>query len=223
MEFFQQPYRRAEQDRVARQHGGMAEVLSNHRLAQAICTDKNQVSALGQKVQRQSALNDVAFDLLGPGPVEVGHGLELLNLRHPQPAFQTAMSAFGGLGLRQLLQDLARRPAQFGGPRQKVIQLAGNGAQADLVQLRWQAMIRHRHRACGRVHRRSPDWGRTSSAWASGWRLRSTAGNGAERWCRRSRKATDEARGVSRSKASFTARRKAAAPYRSSSRSSCAV
>ena len=36
-------------------------------------------------------------------------------------------------------------------------------------------------------------------------------------------KATDEARGVSRSKASFTARRKAAVPYRSSSRSSCAV
>src|SRR5260370_15612154 len=62
----------------------------------------------------ESPSNDVAFDLGGPGPVEVGHGFELLDLGKAQPPFQTAVGAFGGLGLRQMFQNLARRPALSG-------------------------------------------------------------------------------------------------------------
>jgi hypothetical protein len=36
------------------------------------------------------------------------------------------VGAFGGLGLGQTFQHLARRPALFGGPRQKVVQFAGH-------------------------------------------------------------------------------------------------
>ena len=88
-----------------------------------------------EKVQRQGAFDDIAFDLGGPGPVEVGHGFELLDAGEAQAPFQTAVGAFGDFGLCQMFQDLARRPALFGGPRQKVVQFGGQGAQADLFEL----------------------------------------------------------------------------------------
>jgi hypothetical protein len=40
-----------------------------------------------------------------------------------------------------MFQNLAR-PALFGGPRQKVVHLGGKGVQADLFQLRRQAIAR---------------------------------------------------------------------------------
>lgn len=64
---------------------------------------------------------------------------------------------------------------------------------------------------------------RFRSPCASGWRLRSSAGSGVERWFRRNRKATEEARGVFLFSASRMACAKAATPYSSSSRSSCAT
>ena len=57
----------------------MTDVLSDHRLAQAVAADQDEVAAFGKEVQRQSALDDVAFDFGGPGPFEVGHGFESLD------------------------------------------------------------------------------------------------------------------------------------------------
>ena len=125
---------------MTRQHRLVADVLGNHGLAQTVGADQDQVAGFGEKVQRQRPFNDVAFDLGGPGPVVVGHGLKLLDLGEAQPPFQTAVGAFGGFGLRQMFQNLARRPALFGGPRQKVVYSAGHGVQADLFQLRRQAI-----------------------------------------------------------------------------------
>src|SRR5262249_48314417 len=95
-----------------------------------------------------------------PGPVKVGHGLKLFDFGEEQPLLQTAMGAFGGLGLYQMFQNLARGPALFGGPSQKVIHLSGYSAQADLLQFRRQAMAGGlRRRVGGRVHHKSPDRG----------------------------------------------------------------
>ena len=110
-----------------------------------------------KKVQRQRAFDDIAFDLGGPGPVEIGHGLEALDAGEAQAPFQAAAGAFGDFGLGQLFEDLVRRPAGFGGAREKVVQLRGQGAQADLLELSRQAIVRSRRLGCGRVHRRSPD------------------------------------------------------------------
>ena len=121
--------------------------------------DQDQVAGLGEEVQRQRAFDDIAFDLGGPRPIEVGHGFELLDLGKAQPPFQAAVGAFGGFGLRQMFQNLARRPALFGGPRQKVVHFAGQGVQADLLELRRQAIARGRRHAGGRAHRKSPDRG----------------------------------------------------------------
>ena len=200
------------------QHGGVTDVLGDHRLAQTVAADQDEVAGFGKKVQRQSALDDVAFDLGGPGPIEVGHGFESLDAGRPQSPFQTAARAFGGFCLGELFEDLMRGPASLGGTRQEVIQLRGQGAQADLLELSGQTIVRRRRRLeCGRVHRRSPDHAAGHRAIGpAGWWLRSRA-SGRRRGWRRSRKATEEARGVLRSSASTMARRKAAAPYSSSS------
>ena len=112
-----------------------------------------------KKIQRQRAFDDVAFDLGGPGPIEVGHGLEAFDAADPQAALQAAARAFGGFCLGEFFEDLMSGPAGLGGARDEVIQLRGQGAQADLLELRGEIIVRHRRRCleCGRVHRRSPD------------------------------------------------------------------
>ena len=84
-------------------------------------------------------------------------GLNLLMPDDPQAAFQAAARAFGGFCLGQLLQDLMRGPAGLGGTREKVIQLCGQSAQADLLELSGRLLfVVGRRLECGRVHRRSP-------------------------------------------------------------------
>ena len=108
---------------MACQHGSVTDVLSDHRFAQAVAADQNEISAFGKEVQRQSALDDVAFDLGGPGPFEVGDGFESLDAGQTQPPFQTAARTLGDFRQSELFEDLVRRPASFGGTRQKIIQL----------------------------------------------------------------------------------------------------
>lgn len=138
----------------------MADVLSDHGLAQTIGADQNKVASLGEEVQGQGTFDHIAFDLLGPRPVEVGHRLKLLGSL-------TAATFVPGCDGRvrrprsrpQMFQNLAWRPALFGGARQKVVHVAGHGMQADLFQSFRQAIAPGRHRANGRAHRKSPDRG----------------------------------------------------------------
>jgi len=92
-----------------------------------------------------------------PRPFEVGYGLELLDLSRAQAALKTAVSALGDFDLRQLFEQLARRPALPGCVCQHVVQLRGHGGEADALQLIAQVRIRVLRRVVGRVHRRSPD------------------------------------------------------------------
>ena len=63
-----------------------------------------RLRASRKKVQRQRAFDDVAFDLGGPGPIEVGHGLEALDAAEAQTPLQAAARAFGGFCLGELLR-----------------------------------------------------------------------------------------------------------------------
>ena len=67
---------------------------------------RTRLRASRKKVQRQRALDDVAFDLGGPGPIEVGHGLEAFDAADPQAALQAAARAFGDFRFDQLFEDL---------------------------------------------------------------------------------------------------------------------
>jgi hypothetical protein len=105
-------------------------------------SDENEIARFGEQVQRQRPLDDIALDARGPGPVEVGHQLEPADLGGAQTAFEAAVRAFGDFDLRQLFEQLARRPALLGGVGQHVVHLRGHGAQADPFQMFAQTMIR---------------------------------------------------------------------------------
>jgi len=135
----------------------MTDVLGDHGLTQAVGADQDKIARLGQEVQGQRPLDDVALDACRPRPVEIGHGLEPADLGGTQAAFEAAVRAFGYFDLRELFEQLARRPALLGGVGQHVIHLRGYGTQADPLQLFAQIMIRVLHRVGGRAHRRSPD------------------------------------------------------------------
>ena len=159
VQFFEQRGRGTKQHGMTGEHGGMSDVLSDHRLAQTIAAHQDEIACLAKKIERQRALDDIAFDLGGPGPIEVGHGLESLDAADPQPPFQTAARAFGGFSLGEFFEDLMSGAAGLRDTREEVIQLCGQGAQADLLELSGETIVRHHCRCleCGRVHRRSPD------------------------------------------------------------------
>ena len=69
----------------------MADVLRDHRFAQSVSVHQDRVAGFRQEVQRQSAFNDIAFDLSGPGPVKVRHGLELFDLGEAETPFRAAV------------------------------------------------------------------------------------------------------------------------------------
>ena len=142
VQLFEQRRSGAKQHGMPGEHGGVADVLSDHGFAQTVAAHQNQVQSRAHKIERQSALDHLAFDLGGPGPIEVGHGLEAFDAADAQTALQAAARAFGGLGLHQLFQDLASGPAGLGGAGDEVIQLRGHGAQADLLELRGKIIAR---------------------------------------------------------------------------------
>jgi hypothetical protein len=56
----------------------MTDILRNHGLTQSIGAHQHEIAGFGQKVQSQRTFDDIAFDFGGPGPFEIGYGLELL-------------------------------------------------------------------------------------------------------------------------------------------------
>ena len=158
MQFFEQGRSGTKQHGVTGEHCGMRDVLSDHRLAQAVAAHQNEIAGFAKKIQRQRAFDDVAFDLGGPGPIEVCHGLEALDAADAQAPLQAPARTFGGLCLGEFFEDLMGRAAGLGDTCDEVIQLRGHGAQADLLELADKIIVRHcLCLGCGQVHRRSPD------------------------------------------------------------------
>src|SRR5271163_2292774 len=103
------------------QHCSVSDVLSDHRLAQTVAAHQDEIACLAKKIQGQRALDDVAFDLGGPGPIEVGHGLESLDAADPQTPLQAAARAFGGFRLGEFFEDLMSRAAGLSDTRDEVV------------------------------------------------------------------------------------------------------
>ncbi len=61
---------------VAAEQRVVGEVLGDHRLADAVGADEDDVGGLGEEVEGEEFLDGAAVDLLRPLPVEVGHGFE---------------------------------------------------------------------------------------------------------------------------------------------------
>jgi hypothetical protein len=61
----------------------VADVLSNHGLAQSVGAHQDEIAGFAKEVQRQGTLDDITFDLRGPGPFEVSYGLKFLSICLP--------------------------------------------------------------------------------------------------------------------------------------------
>ncbi len=127
--------RREEEDGVTGQDGLIGDILSDHGLAQALGGHQNEVAVLAQEVELQSGLDRLAIDLLGPAPVEVGHGFEAADLAAGQAPFQASPGAFRVLGFRDVLQELGGTPTFSGGQGDGVVQVSGGVAQAESDEL----------------------------------------------------------------------------------------
>jgi hypothetical protein len=107
------------------EHGGVSDVLNDHRLAQAVSTHQDEIACLAKKIQCQRALDDIAFDLGGPGLVEVGHGFESLDATDSQTALQAAARAFRGFRQGEFFEDLISGAAGLSDSRDEVSNCAG--------------------------------------------------------------------------------------------------
>ena len=113
----------------------MADVLDDHGFPDSVRADQDEVAAFADEVESEGALDDVALDLLGPIPVEIGHRFELPEARTFQAPFQAAACAVGDLSTLEFLEDHAGRPASFRGTSDEVIEVACESAQPDAFQL----------------------------------------------------------------------------------------
>jgi hypothetical protein len=74
------------QDREAGHDRLMCDVPGDHGLAEAVGADQGEVASLTDELERERALDEVAFDLLGPVPVEVSVPPSKQARRGPRPA-----------------------------------------------------------------------------------------------------------------------------------------
>ena len=85
--------------------------MVEHRLAEALRGDEDDVLALGEEVEREDAIDGGAMELLGPVPLEIGQRFEAAEARGPQLPFESPPRAVVEFGLDDVLQELRRTPA----------------------------------------------------------------------------------------------------------------
>jgi hypothetical protein len=118
-----------EEDGVSLQDGLVRDVLRDHRLAEALWCDEHDVARLGEEVDRERALDDVALDLGRPAVVEVGHGLEATEMAVGEAALQTAAHAIFFFEIDEVLKELCGAPSLLGGEGDQVVELVAGRAQ----------------------------------------------------------------------------------------------
>ncbi len=88
-----------------------------------------------------------AVDALGPGPVEVAHGGEAAEAAAGQATLEAAARALLLLALDEMLEELGRAPAAFGGEGDDIVEVGGGVTETE----RGEVLREWRHRA-------SPRW-----------------------------------------------------------------
>ena len=129
--------------RVAGEDGFVHEILGEHRFAEAVRGDHDDVLALGQKVQRQDAFDRRPMDRLGPLPLPISHRLEAAQVGVSQAAFDALPQARLQFGMDQAFELHHGTPTLLRRPRDKVIQFDGGVDEPELSELVTQ---RRRHR-----------------------------------------------------------------------------
>ena len=113
----------------------MGDVLGDHGLPETVRAQKDQVATLFDEIERESSLDRLAVDLLGPVPVEVGDGLEAAEVGVLKTSLEPAPGALGEFGAGDLLDQGPSRPAALGGASDEVVEGRSGGMQSDLGEL----------------------------------------------------------------------------------------
>ena len=120
-----------EEDVMAGEHRLVRDVLGDHRLAEALGGDEDEVAAGGEEVEAQGGLDGGAVDARGPGPVEVGHRGEAAEATAQEAAFEAAAGAFLLFDLDEVFEELRRAPAALGGEGDEVVEVRGGVMQPE--------------------------------------------------------------------------------------------
>jgi len=91
----------------------------------------NDVAGALEKVEREQRVDQRPVDGGGPVPVEVGHGLELLEARAGHAAFQTAARAILFFDVGDVLENLGGAPSFLGGEGHEVVERGAGGEKAE--------------------------------------------------------------------------------------------
>ena len=134
--------RREKAGGVAGQDRLVDEVLREHRLAEPLRTDEDDILALGQEVEREDSLKPRAMELFGP--VLVRHRFETTEARGSEPAFDAAPGAILELGLGEGFQEDDGTPALVRRARDEIVEVVGGMRQAQPAKIIGQGRRRDR-------------------------------------------------------------------------------
>jgi hypothetical protein len=119
---------------MAGEHGGVGDVLGNHRLAEALGRDQDDIMSGGEEVEAQHGLDSGLVDPLGPGPVEFVHRGEAADAAAEQATLQTPARALLLFAGGEVLEELGDAPPPFGGEGDDIVQMRRGVAQAEQGQ-----------------------------------------------------------------------------------------
>jgi hypothetical protein len=109
----------------------VGDVLGDHRLAEALGRDEDEVTAGGEELEVQGGLDGGAVDARGPGPVEGVHRGEAADPTAQETAFEAAAGAFLLFDLDEVFEELGRAPATLGRQRDQVVQVRGGVVEPE--------------------------------------------------------------------------------------------
>ena len=112
----------------------MRDVLRDHRLSESAGRSENDVARALDEVEPEERLDERAIDGGGPIPIEVGHQLELLESRARQAPIESTPRAILFLDVRDVLEDLGRSPALFGGERDEIVEGAARDEETECAK-----------------------------------------------------------------------------------------
>jgi len=98
---------------VALEDGLMRDILRDHRLAEALRRDEDDVAVLDEEVELDGGFDLGAIDVLGPVPIVVGDGLEAPDATASGAPLETSASAVLFFELSDVLEQLAGPSRRF--------------------------------------------------------------------------------------------------------------
>lgn len=118
---------------MAAEGGLVGEVAQEHGLADAVWAEQHDIGAVLDEAQGHEVIDGFAVDPLGPGPVEVGDGLEGADAGLLEAALEAAAAS-----LLLLERDEARQPglvSDLGPAREQPEQAEALDASAEGVDI----------------------------------------------------------------------------------------